>query len=99
MDRLTNKERRKAAGLLREAARIVAEGDCGWKLWMHGSPYALWLASDRNYLREGYRLADMALFKFIYDAGFITTPMDEDHRNTRVIALLLTAEAVESGDA
>jgi hypothetical protein len=87
---MTPAERRRVARVLREAARIVAEGD-GY--------VGVWEALDNT------RPRSTPLLTMIWDAieslfpwPETHLPFDEPHRHIRVIALLLTAEAVLTGD-
>ena len=94
---MTPAERRRVARVLREAARIVAEGD-EWHVYRSGACVAIWGFQSLDSLTE-----DNALRAFYMTMGSrrhrgYYWPLDEAHRSVRVIALLLTAEAVLTGD-
>lgn len=91
---MTPAERRRVARVLREAARIVAEGD-RWGVDWNGACDAI--------CRSCVDLRDEACDAFDVllrpnSRVMFYWPLDEEHRSVRVIALLLTAEAVLTGD-
>ena len=90
---MTPAERRRAARVLREAARIVAEGD-EWDVHWDGACDATCAADDGD--DGAYNSFYVAMDG--YPRGIYFWPRDEEHRSVRVIALLLTAEAVLTGD-
>lgn len=91
---MTPAERRRVARVLREAARIVAEGD-GWDVEWHGACDAIFYADDNPAEAKAYDFFSAAMDG---SRGLFFWPLNERHRSVRVIALLLTAEAVLTGD-
>ena len=96
---MTPAERRRVARVLREAARIVAEGEReGWHVCWSGACVAIWGLQELDSITE-----DDALRAFKYAMGCRRSgtyywPRDKEHRSVRVIALLFAAEAVLTGD-
>ncbi len=94
---MTANKRRKVARLLRTAARRIAEQD-EWYIGWNGVCLTI---TKIQYM--GYTTRDNALRAFKYamnrrNPETFYWPCDENHRSVRVIALLLTAEAVLTGD-
>jgi hypothetical protein len=90
---VTPAERRCVARVLREAARIVAEGD-EWNVYWDGACDAIFAADDAH--DGAFDSFYVAMYGCPLSLYFWT--LDETHRSVRVIALLLTAEAVLTGD-
>lgn len=92
---MTPAERRRVTRVLREAARIVAEGDRLWLVYYSGACSAI----VKTHIPGAFDARDA--FDYAMNAeriGRYFWPLNEEHRSVRVIALLLTAEAVLTGD-
>lgn len=104
---MTPAERRRVARVLREAARIVAEDSTasvemgvGWYIGSHGAckAIALIFVQEQNRAAKHNAVWAFTLAMAAHTSGPYYWPRDEEHRSVRVIALLLTAEAVLTGD-
>ena len=97
---MTPAERRRVVRVLREAARIVADGNCGW----HVDGCCVAIVSASRGCGYGSHWAGLIAEAEFYSAykqrreRMFYWPRTERYRPVRVIALLLLAAAVEAGD-
>ena len=94
---MTPAERRMVARVLREAARIVAEGE-GWDVHWNGACTAILGLQMSDPITQSNALRAFCLTMGRRPRGPYYWPLDEEHRSVRVMLLLFMAEAVLTGD-
>lgn len=96
---MTKSERKAVAETLRRAAEIVDGGRRGWDARINGACDAIWRVAEGAVICS---YANEAFINIIGSTrgcgGIFWWPLNEAHRPVRVIALLLAADVVESGD-